>query len=194
MIGYKLLYDNVFAKGIYDFHHKKFEIGEELSVEGKIKINKQGFHFCPSIEDTFIYNSLMKNAKLYEVDTLDGEVIIGDTKCVSSKIKVIREIPLEEIKKYIEDNLERLVTSDHFRIRAELARLGYSLALFVHDLDYPVRVEVARRKYGLDILINDESELVRREVALAGYGLEILENDKDFSVRLAVDMYRNNKI
>ena len=192
MIGYKLLYDCVF--GIYDFHHKKFEIGEELSVDGPIKIIKQGFHFCPSIEDTFIYSSLMKNAKLYEVDTLDGEVIIGDTKCVSSKFKVIREIPLEEIKKYIEDNLERLVTSDHFRIRAELARLGYGLALFVHDPEYPVRVEVARQKYRLDILINDESELVRREVALAGYGLDILENDKDFSVRLAVDMYRNNKI
>lgn len=189
MRGYKLLDDKLF-----DIHYKKFEIGKDYCMDNTIKLNKRGYHFCNSIEDTFIYNSLMENASLYEIDTLDGEVIIGDTKSVSSKFKIVREIPLNEIKKYVEDNLENLVTHDHCRVRAELARLGYGLTLLLHDPEWHVRIEVARQKYGLDILVNDENELVRREVALAGYGLDQLENDPDFSVRLAVDMYHNNRI
>ena len=189
MKGYKLLDNNLF-----DIHYNKLEIGKEYFLENPIKLNKRGFHFCNTIEDTFIYNSLMENSSVYEIDTLDGEVIVDEYKSVSSKMKIIREVPLDEVKKYIEDNLERLVVHDHCLIRAEIAKLGYGLSMFLYDKDWNVRIEVARHKHGLDVLVNDENELVRREVAFAGYGLDQLENDPDFSVRVAVDMVRNNKI
>ena len=73
--GYK-----AFNKGLTNRYGRKFEIGKQYSVDGKISFgnNGNGFHFCKNIEDTLRY-----------FDGVDGEVeiveVIGTGEIVTNE-------------------------------------------------------------------------------------------------------------
>ena len=99
--GYK-----AFNKGLTNRYGRKFEIGKQYSLDGKISFgnNGNGFHFCKNIEDTLRY-----------FDGVDGEIeiaeVIGSGEIVTNedeyngfydmysaqRIKINRKIERQEI-------------------------------------------------------------------------------------------------
>ena len=138
-----------------------YELNKEYTHDGDVKYRQSGYHYFNSIRDV-MYMYCLNRSRIFECE-LNGDKFDHDgiVHC-TNKIKLVREISKEEIKKYIEDNLDELV----------------------NDKDYNIRCEVARQRYGLDILVNDKDIDVRKEVARQGYGLDILVNDKNEDVRL----------
>ena len=162
-----------------------YEMDKEYVHDGDVICRRSGYHYFDSIRDVMTLYNLNKS-KLFECE-LNGDEFDHDgiVHC-TNKIKLVREISKEEIKKYIEDNLDNLVNDEHWVIRREVAKQGYGLDILVNDKDIDVRIEVARQRYGLDKLINDDHDYVREEVARQGYGLDKLVNDEEWIVRQEV--------
>ena len=59
---------------------------------------------------------------------------------------------------------DKMVKSDNWRDRLEMAKQGYGLEVLINDEDWSVRTAVARQGYGLDVLINDENLYVQEAV------------------------------
>ena len=77
----------------------QYEIGKEFEHKGKIELCKSGFHFCKKIIDIQNYYNLKnEDTRLCEIEAT-GQVIEGDDKCVTDKIKIIREISKEQMYK-----------------------------------------------------------------------------------------------
>ena len=193
MKGYKALGKNmntIYGKFIYELN-KEYEIDKRF----KISMCKNGYHFCKELINVFNYYPL--DSRVFEIDTLDGEIIESKNKdkYCSSKIKLIREVSEDEINKYIEDNLDKLINDPDPHVRTAVAEKGYGLDKLINDKDPDVRLAVAKQGYSLDILINDKNEYVRAEVAKQGYGLDKLINDKDWWVRIIAseNLYENKE-
>ena len=162
-----------------------YEMNKEYTHDGNVKCKRNGYHYFDSIRDVmYMYN--LNESRLFECE-LNGDRFDHDrvVHC-TNKIKLIREITQEEIKKYIEDNLDKLVNDEYIEVRLRIVKQGYGLDKLVNDEHWFVRYEVARQGYSLDILINDKDWFVRAEVARQGYGLDILVNDKEWRVRREV--------
>ena len=139
-----------------------YEMNKKYTCSGDVKCKQSGYHYFESIRDVmYLYN--LDKSRLFECE-INGDVFDHDgiIHC-TNKIKLIREISKEEIKKYIEDNLEELVNDEEWSVRIEVAKHGYGLDILINDEDWSVRYEVAKHGYGLDILINDEYKFVRDE-------------------------------
>lgn len=77
-------------KGSKDF---SFTIGDVYSSD-------KGYHFCDSAYATMDYFENPLETRYLEIEALDEVNDIGDTHSFrSNKIKVIREIPLDELRK-----------------------------------------------------------------------------------------------
>ena len=75
----------------------QYEIRKEYEYDGKIELCSSGFHFCKNIADVNRYYDISSGeARLCEIETT-GEIIEGEDKCVTNKIKIIREISKEEM-------------------------------------------------------------------------------------------------
>ena len=162
-----------------------YEMDKEYVHDGDVICRRSGYHYFNSIRDVmYMYN--LNESRLFECE-LNGDRFDHDrvVHC-TNKIKLIREITQEEIKKYIEDNLDKLVNDEYIEVRLRIVKQGYGLDKLVNDEHWFVRYEVARQGYSLDILINDKDWFVRAEVARQGYGLDILVNDKEWRVRREV--------
>ena len=143
-----------------------YELNKEYEIERKLIMCENGYHFCKELINVFNYYPL--DSRVFEIDTLDGEIIKEGDKYCSRKIKLIREISEDEINKYIEDNLDKFSNSENYLFRSKVAKQGYCLDKLINDEDPCVRAEVAKKGYGLDKLINDEDPNVRAAVANKG--------------------------
>ncbi len=183
-----------------------YEMGKLYSIEENVVPCRKGFHFCKSIEEL---NGCYKisSSRIFEIEAY-GEVVERGCKCAAEKIKLVRELTMEEINDYFKQNqkkfvesavwyirqavaeqgygLDKLMQDGNCAVRATVAKQGYGLNILIGDQDWYIRKEVAKQGYGLDVLIKDSSWLVRSEVAKQGYGLDILINDKEWQVRQAV--------
>ena len=75
----------------------QYEIGKEFEYKGKIELCRSGFHFCKRIVDIQNYYDLKdESTRLCEIEAV-GQVIEGNDKCVTDKIKIIREISKDEM-------------------------------------------------------------------------------------------------
>ena len=115
-----------------------YEMNKEYTYDGDVKCKQSGYHYFESIRDVMtLYN--IDETRLFECelngDKFDHNGIIHCT----NKIKLVREITQEEIKKYIEDNLEELINDEHWGVRLEVARQRYGLEKLVNDKDCDVR-------------------------------------------------------
>ena len=198
MRGYKAL--NMDMSSAYG--DMVYEIGKKYTITGKLKMCKNGFHFCKYLEDIENHYTITKS-RVFEVKA-EGKIINKYDKSCAESITLIRELSKEEIHQYFVDSKERilnknwryrkaladqgicldkLVHDDDGRVRAAVAEQGYGLDILIHDEDWYVRTAVAEQSYGLDILVNDEDCDVRAAVAKQGYGLDVLINDEDWRVR-----------
>ena len=159
-----------------------YEMNKEYTHDGDVKCRHSGYHYFDSIRDV-IYMYYFDETRVFECE-LNGDEFDHDgiVHC-TNKIKLVREISKEEIKKYIEDTIDKLVNDEDEDVRYEVAKQGYCLDKLINDEDWRVRREVAKQGYGLDILVNDEDCDVRLEVAKQGYGLDKLINDEYWYVR-----------
>src|SRR3990167_11188207 len=80
----------------------QYKVGEEYTFDGEISICKSGFHACKELKDCFKYYSCVGWNKFAEVEIL-GEVLTydKDSKVVTNRIKIIKEIPFEDLKNFI---------------------------------------------------------------------------------------------
>ena len=92
MKGFKATYN-------YKCRDVTFSVNETYTVD-ELKMCESGFHFCSNIPDTFNYYPPNKDIILLEVEAL-GTVITEDDKHATDKIKILREIPRNELEEYI---------------------------------------------------------------------------------------------
>ena len=100
MIAYKVFSNDWTCKGF------KFEVGKEYTYDKEIKICESGFHACEKLQDCFDYYPCVPWIKIAEVEML-GEIKrhTEDSKVVTNKIKIIREIPFGDIAKIIKNDI-----------------------------------------------------------------------------------------
>jgi hypothetical protein len=99
MRGYKMMESDMTCRGF------QYEIGEEYTLDGKLLICENGFHFCENPFNCLTYyDNIDGDKRLFLVEVLD-EVITGGNKSVTNKIKIIEEIP--NIEKFFDDNIKK---------------------------------------------------------------------------------------
>lgn len=89
MEGYKVFNNDWTCR---DFQYK---IGETYILDEALSMCENGFHFCKELKDCFSFYSFYRNLKVAKIEAL-GTIIYGEHKCCTNKIKIVREIPLEE--------------------------------------------------------------------------------------------------
>ena len=98
MRGYKMMESDMVCMGF------QYEIGKEYSLEGKLGICRNGFHFCENPFDCLkYYNNIKGDKRLFLVE-VTGDVITEGDKSVTNKIKIIEEI--KDIEKFFEENMD----------------------------------------------------------------------------------------
>lgn len=71
-----------------------YEVGKSYQIEGELKMCKNGFHFCDSLDATLSYYSV--NSRYFQVAYF-GKIIFEDDKYASSGIRIIRELEEQEL-------------------------------------------------------------------------------------------------
>ena len=98
MRGYKMMESDMTCRGF------QYKIGKEYTLEDELVICESGFHFC---ENPFYcleyYDNIEGDKRLFLVETL-GEVINGNNKSVTNKIKIVEEI--KDIEKFFDENID----------------------------------------------------------------------------------------
>ena len=90
MKGYKCFNPNMTCKGF------QFKVGETHTIEGPIILCVKGFHFCTNPADVFNYYKFDHKNIVCEVEAL-GEVIEGEDKNVTNKIRLIKQLTWEQV-------------------------------------------------------------------------------------------------
>lgn len=88
--GYKAFDKDLRCRGF------QFEIGQVYGHDGDIKLCESGFHYCKSAADVFQYYSFASETRVCEVEDL-GAGQGDNTKIVTNKIKIVREISRQEL-------------------------------------------------------------------------------------------------
>ena len=88
--GYKVFNPDWTCRGF------QYEVGKTFKYDGNIKICGAGFHFCQKASDCFSYYDFNSKNKVAEV-LATGLVETENYKSVTDEIKIIREIPWEEV-------------------------------------------------------------------------------------------------
>lgn len=161
MKGYKLL-----DIGLINEYGFKYEIDKIYTLNGELKWNYNGFHFCTHIEDTLRYRDKEKGTfEIVEIESLgnlvDGSNIENDyygyeTGYATDIFKIIRIIPREELI------LEVLKSKNIDRV----TRLISSIPLLQEE------IELIKNKYNFDIIeqyinyyqYNDKEAFTRKKV------------------------------
>lgn len=76
-----------------------------FTIEGELKLCKNGMHFCKNLVDCFDYYELDENNKIAEVIGY-GEVVTIDNKSCTDKLKIVREILWEEAYDMINNGIK----------------------------------------------------------------------------------------
>ena len=130
-----------------------YEMNKEYLHDGDVICKRSGYHYFDSIRDVmYMYN--LNKSRLFECELNGDRFDHDDIVHCTNKIKLVREISKEEIKKYIEDNLEELVNDEDLYVREEVAKHGYSLNILINDEAWIVRNEAL---YQLELRNNKEN-------------------------------------
>ena len=73
----------------------QYEVGKTYEIDGEIKPCERGFHFCRNAADVLNYYG-GEGCRYAEVEAF-GEVINGEDKSVTSRIRMVRELTRTEI-------------------------------------------------------------------------------------------------
>ena len=92
--GYKVFNPDWTCRGF------QYEVGKTYEADLPIILCESGFHFCKRAVDCFNYYKFDPQNKVAEIIAHGGIVENnenGDTKCVTDKIEIVREIPWTEV-------------------------------------------------------------------------------------------------
>ena len=93
MFGYKAFDENLCCRGF------RYEIGKTYEFEGAPIPCKQGFHFCKSIPETYIFYPKSNHTRICQIEALGDISTDDDIKYVTNKIRIVEEISEVWIKK-----------------------------------------------------------------------------------------------
>ena len=94
MKGYKVFNPNWMCRGF------QYQVGESYEMDVMPIICDRGFHFCKELEDCFRHYAFNPQNKVAEVEAY-GDVISEDRKSCTNKIKIVREIPWDEVLRIV---------------------------------------------------------------------------------------------
>ena len=100
--------------------HFQYKVGKSYEMDVEPIICDRGFHFCQKLENCFEYYIFDSKSKVAEVEAY-GDVISKDGKSCTNKIKIVREIPWDEVLRIVNTgyyntgrhNAGRCNTGDH---------------------------------------------------------------------------------
>lgn len=94
--GYKVFNSDWACRGF------QFEVGKYFEENVIPKCCDAGFHFCLNAADCFNYYDFDPRNKVAEVIALgDVDYSDEDSKCCTNKIKIVREIPWDEVLRIV---------------------------------------------------------------------------------------------
>ena len=83
---------------------QKYTVGETAVVKGRPDLGAWGLHFCTDMADCLDYKELTPEMHMCEVETrgeIAGSCYPGDSTYCTNKLKIIREIPFDELMQHI---------------------------------------------------------------------------------------------
>ena len=91
MKGYKAFQHDWTCRGF------QYKVGNSYSMlPSEVQICNRGFHFCEKLINCFDFYALRESTKIAEVEAT-GAIFTEEGKSVTSSIRIIREIPFEEV-------------------------------------------------------------------------------------------------
>ena len=90
MKGYKGFDSDLKCRGY------QYEVGKTYEMEGQPELCERGFHFCESIRDCEKYYKL--GSRYAEIEAF-GDVVRGEGKLATNKIRVVRELTVTEVNR-----------------------------------------------------------------------------------------------
>lgn len=88
--GYKVFNPDWTCRGF------QYEVGKTFKHDGNIEMCGAGFHFCQKARDCFDYYRFDNRNKVAEIEAI-GRVETSGNKSVTDEIKIVREIPWQEL-------------------------------------------------------------------------------------------------
>ena len=88
--GYKVFNPDWTCRGF------QYEVGKTFKHDGNIEMCGAGFHFCQKARDCFNYYRFDNQNKVAEIEAI-GRVETSGNKSVTDEIKIVREIPWQEL-------------------------------------------------------------------------------------------------
>jgi hypothetical protein len=96
MKGFKVFNSDWTCRGF------QYKVGETYRLNGKLEICENGFHFCQKASDCFRYYDFNPRNHVAEVEATGNiEESKSGTKVCTDEIKIIREIPWEEVLRIV---------------------------------------------------------------------------------------------
>ena len=98
MIGYKVFNHDWTCRGM------QYKVGKSYEMDDKPVVCNRGFHFCIKASDCFKFydfNSQNKVAEIEAYGDIDQEA--DSSKCCTNKIKIVREIPWDEVLRIVNE-------------------------------------------------------------------------------------------
>ena len=90
MKGYKVFNED------WTCREKQYTCPGTFFEDVELEMCGKGMHFCKNLIDCFEYYDFDPRNKVAEVEAT-GEIIVGEDKCVTNKIKIIREVTWSEV-------------------------------------------------------------------------------------------------
>ena len=98
MIGYKVFNHD------WSCREMQYKVGTSYKMDDKPVVCNRGFHFCIKASDCFKFydfNSQNKVAEIEAYGDIDQEA--DSSKCCTNKIKIVREIPWDEVLRIVNE-------------------------------------------------------------------------------------------
>ena len=107
----------------------QYEIGKEYELPEGVNpsLCNAGFHACENPADVFAYYAPSESR--YCIVELSGQIVRGDDKSCASRIKIVRELTLQELseerRKYVEAHLDGEAKASNTGYRSSASNTGY---------------------------------------------------------------------
>lgn len=163
----------------------KYEIGKIYEMKEEPRLCERGFHFCNSLQNVFEYYPLHKKHTFCEIEAYGYIVSDGDyKKYCTNKIKIIRELDLDEILSIVGDIKDKdlfikFYDDDRFDVHQMFLiyyglKEGLDVSIYAKpEFNYgQIYLIYCGLRKGLDVSIYAKPEFNNDQMYLIYYGLK----------------------